>query len=104
MHKDSLKIRNVLKDIYEEEICLEDVIMAFVACSKKMAPLEYKNSKNSFDEARKAFNKAKRTMQDFEARFKGPIKEDIILAISKVDPRIDVNRSEATGRFVKKRE
>lgn len=99
-NEESLKLRNVLKDIRGEEVCLEDVIMAFAGCSAKFSALEYKNTKHSFKEARKAFNEAKKIMQDFEVRFKGPIREDIILALSKIDKRVDIKRSKETGLFL----
>jgi len=100
MSNDGLKIRNILNDTRKEEVCLDDVVMAFANSSSKLKQLEYNNSFHSYREASKAFNEAKRVMVDFEARLRGEVKESIVLAVSKVDPRVKYSHPNSFEPFL----
>ncbi len=95
-----LKLRNVLSDPMEEDLCLEDVIMELAACSEKFRFLEYRNKPHSYKEALKAFNKAKKKFKEFETRFKGEIKESIFIAYSRIDKRVDPKKPEEFDSFL----
>jgi len=76
------KIRNVLNDPYEEDVCLDDVIKALVGSGKGLAPLEYKNTKHALKTGKRAFKEAKMVFLAFEKRLKEEIGADIIAIYS----------------------
>ena len=94
------KLRNVLEDDWNEDVCLNDVIKAFVGTSKRMSALEYKNSAWALREAKKEFREAERVMLKFKARLKGEITEEVVKALSKIDKRIDPNNPKKNTQFV----
>jgi hypothetical protein len=94
-----MKLRNVLNDVRKEEVCLDDVVMAFASSSEKFRMLEYKNSIHSFREASKALNRAKKTLKDFEERFRGEIKESIVKELSRTEKRLDSKNIENNDKF-----
>jgi hypothetical protein len=82
------KLRNVLEDDMGEDVCLKDVINAFVGLSKRMSALEYNNTAHTLREAKVEFRAAERIMLEFKVRLKGPITEEVILYNSKIDKRV----------------
>jgi hypothetical protein len=83
------KIRNILEDPFEEDVCLNDVVMAFVGLSDYMSRLEYENKVHYYKEASKELTKAKKKFQEFEHRFRNEIRVDVIEKISRYDKRVD---------------
>lgn len=82
------KLRNVLEDPLGQEVCLKDVLEAFIGCSKRMSALEYKNSAWALREAKKALREAEKVMLEFKRRIKVDITEEVIEALSKIDKRV----------------
>lgn len=94
-----MKLRNVLNDPMDDDLCLDKVVMAFAGISEKFRHIEYKNSIHSYREASKALNKAKRVLKEFETRFRNEIKESIINELSRVDKRIDSKNIENNDQY-----
>ncbi len=79
------KLRNVLTDDLNEDVCLDDVIKALVSTSKRMSALEHKSSAYALREAKRGFREAERKFLEFKKRLNGPITEEIIKIHSKID-------------------
>ena len=83
------RIRYVLNDPRNEVVCLDDVIKAFVRSADKLKNLEYKNSAHALREGKKAFREAEKVMNEFKARLKDEITQDVAKEKAKVDKRVD---------------
>ena len=82
------KLRNVLEDDFNNDVCLDDVIKAFVGLTKRRAELEHKNTPYALTEAKKGLRAAEKVFLEFKARIKGPITEEVITYNSKIDKRV----------------
>lgn len=95
-----LRLRYLLDDPRGESICLHDVIKAYAASSEKLSKLEYKNTAHALREAKKAVRAAREVANEFYARLKDEVTEDVTLHLSKVDKRIDKKNPEKNKEFL----
>jgi len=71
------RLRYLLDDPRKEIVCLSDVVSSLVACTDPLSKLEYKNTKHSLVESKKALKQAKRKLIDFELRLKNEVTEEV---------------------------
>lgn len=94
------KIRNILEDPHEEDLCLNDVIKELVSLSKPLSKLEHDSTMHLYREASKAMTKAKKKFQDFEKRFRGEIRDEVMKEISTFDKRVDPKKPDSFLGFL----
>ena len=98
--KVSGKLRNILEDAYEEDLCLNDVIKKLVSISEPLSKLEHKSSMHLYKQASKAMTEAKKKFQDFDKRFRGEIRDSVMTDISTFDKRVDPKKPDSFLGFL----
>jgi N-acetylmuramic acid 6-phosphate (MurNAc-6-P) etherase len=81
----STKLRTLFQDIEEQEICLKDVIDAYIDASDQVLNLEYKNSKHALTQVKIALNKCARIHKEFYKRIRLEVEPEVLAYASKRD-------------------
>jgi hypothetical protein len=78
-----IKLRNLVSDPIQEEVCLKDLIFKLTDCSRSVSILEHKNTKTALDNVKRELTEFEKLFIQFKQRIRGKVTYEVMDAVSK---------------------